>query len=68
MLKKIGVGNAFCDEDNNVMTIGCTSGDDGHNTELYNKLLAFFDMIGDILQDHILAVERFIKILNLDHS
>jgi len=41
MLKKIGVGNAFCDEENNIMTIGCTSGDDGHNTELYNKLLAF---------------------------
>lgn len=41
MLKKAGVGNAFCDEEYNIMTIGCTSGDDGHNMELYNNLLAF---------------------------
>ena len=41
MLKKINVGNVFCDEDGSIMTIGCTSGDDGNDMELYNKLLAF---------------------------
>lgn len=41
LLKRINIGNAFCDIDGNVLSIGCTSGDDGKDIELYNKLIAF---------------------------
>ncbi len=40
LLKNINVGNAFCDDEGKMLTIGTSSGDDGTDLELHDMLIA----------------------------